>query len=245
MPIFKNHKRLGWGVVIAAIVLGFFFLQWMRPSPIRPHVVWLPPPALAAQPKPGWMQKIVYQYRALKWKLFGPGRTITMDFKYLSAPASLNLSRLNLPPLAFAGSNGICAWIPEARESQAIQTVLRESPGAKMINQPRVSCGNGVQCAMSSGTIAVINGATQNLGFGLECTPRQERGGLQARLEMCFTEAALAVNSIPAQNSIRTNLAFACQMQIPPGHDGLIIQNPSQAVGDQYLIVFIHAASTP
>lgn len=243
MPQPRNLKAICGGGAILVMVLLCLGWYWLRPSPISPQVVWLPLSAPGAKTAPNWIQKIKYQYQALKWKLLGSSQGIALDFKYLSAPASLNLSQLKLPPQAFAGSNGLCAWIPAVADSKAIQALLQQTPGAQEINHPYLTSMSGIDCAMWTGADAVINGATQSLGFGLECTPIRARGGTQTRLGLHVTEAITVTNpnTLQTNKSIRTNLVFACQMQIPQGHDGIIIQPPSPAMHDQYLIVIVHA----
>lgn len=230
--------RCRWTTLALAALLGAVLAAALRPRP--PAITLFPHGTLPAQSAFSAFVSI-WSWK-LQRMLFGDAKRVDVRAWFWTA-TNLNRFRPFDELNEFVvETNGVAVYLfkpPDARS----QYWDSESPrDDQLLARPSISTADGVSANFFTGYVAPINGTNQDIGTGMNLTPRVRKNSTEIELSLLSTE--LAINQPKgAASGIQTNLALAARMRIPEGTEVLILKGANQTASSTGLVVKIAVKS--
>jgi hypothetical protein len=250
-------RRLKWlsaiSLLCGGVAAGFFLLLRHAPSP--PCLI-LHQPASGPLPLRDRLIQAIPGHPAWRWfyhledTVFGRRKPVLLDVELIAAP---HLSPTGLAACLprttpqWADPTGLRIWFIKDHELKIVLQNLLALPGARVLNHPRISTGDGIGASLFTGEAVVLNGLTNDIGLRFACFPRVRSRSTDLSATISFTEALtnqpLRGTRGPAETvlSIRTNLDTGARLQIPHGSGVLLLQESTSGSNGQSFCFIINA----
>lgn len=227
-------------LVCCGIAVAAFALR-PRATPLPPILI-LPPSYAAPPQRMPLFTRLVPPTKTWAWlwrlreAVLGKTPGVQIDAKIFAIPEVQlpALSTLALPPATSPDWPGLKVWLLEQGQLASLQQGLKTTPGAQLLNSPRMITGDGIDASLFVGSTLVLNGATNEVGLSLTCLTRthQDVTDLTAFATYLTTltnhPPSLATNGLTEWISIRTNLNLKARFQIPKGKGVFLLQSPTE-----------------
>jgi len=223
---------------LVLLAIGFAFVAWVRTgakSPPGPPVTILPGPYMLQATD---RDRFLFSFnRNSRWVsraenlIFGPRKSVNVFTDLFAVRGELLTNFGSTMPLGepvFTNANGLGIWFPKAVDIELANWRLARLTEAEVLSHPRVVAAEGFKSSVFMGQSIPIGGATNDIGFTMECSVVPGAPKDLTELALTIIQTEITTNAV-----VRTNLNVSAHLRIPKGCGVVILDGAARGAGEK------------
>jgi hypothetical protein len=233
-----QRPRMVWLALIGAVVLLLALMVAMQAprAELLTRAPGTPNPRLSFLG--GWGGPVRSTLRNLRFKWFGPPRTVAISAEVFECYESFSLAKDSLSAPLAVDPSATRLWLIDTNQWAVLRANLQSN--AVAIARPSAWTADGHPANMFTGESALIDGSWRRMGLAFDVSTQTKSSAVDLTafftLTSAFTNASLLTNAV----SVRTNLAAGARVQIPRDHRLFLLT--SNAANGKRIGVIVSAA---